>query len=73
MLYRILIEAVGDNPQAIKEDLAMALERAGPGRVVEITEVYSQAQMSRSGREWLRDLYQKQKEFTEARGPIFHG
>ena len=40
MLYRIVIEAHGDDPRAIKEDLAMALERAAPARVLEIEPVY---------------------------------
>ena len=68
MLYRILIEARGEDPQAIKEDLAMALERAGPARIVEISEVYQQAQMGRSNQEWLRELYLKQKKLVEGRG-----
>ena len=68
MLYRIIIEACGDDPQALKEDLAQALERAKPARIVEISEVYTQEQMNRSGREWLRDLYKKQKALVEGRG-----
>lgn len=67
MLYRIVIEAQGDDPQAIKEELAMALERAGPAKVVEISEVYRQEEMDRSGREWLRELYLKQKAMVESR------
>ena len=67
MLYRIVIEATGDDPQAIKEDLAMALERAAPARVVEIEPMYRQEQIGRSGSEWLRELYRKQKERVEAR------
>lgn len=67
MLYRIVIEATGDDPQEIKEDLAMALERAAPARVVEIEPMYRQEQMGRSGSEWLRELYRKQKERVEAR------
>ena len=67
MLYRIVIEATGDDPQAIKEDLAMALERVAPARVVEIEPMYRQEQMGRSGSEWLRELYQKQKALVEAR------
>lgn len=35
MLYRIVIEAEGE-PQGIKEDLAMALERHGPAKVVSV-------------------------------------
>ena len=67
MLYRIVIEAQGDDPSAIKEDLAMALERAGPARVVEITELYRQEEMGRSGADWLRELYLKQKAMVESR------
>ena len=67
MLYRILIEAQGDDPRAIKEDLAMALERYAPARVVEITEMYRQEQMGRPGAEWLRELYLKQKALVESR------
>lgn len=69
MLYRILIEAEADDPQAIKEDLAMALERAAPARVVEIEPVYRQEQMGRSGADWLRELYLKQKRLVENRQP----
>jgi len=36
MRYRILIEATGDDPQQMKEDLAMALERYAPARVVQV-------------------------------------
>lgn len=67
MLYRILIEAQGDDPRAIKEDLAMALERYAPARVVEITEMYRQEQMGRSGADWLRELYLKQRALVEGR------
>ena len=67
MLYRIVIEATGDDPRALKEDLAMALERAAPARVVEIEPVYRQEQMGRSGSEWLRELYLKQKALVESR------
>ena len=67
MLYRIVIEAHGDDPRAIKEDLAMALERAAPARVVEIEPVYRQEEMGRSGADWLRELYQKQKALVESR------
>lgn len=67
MLYRIVIEAHGDDPRALKEDLAMALERAAPGRVVEIEPMYRQEEMGRSGSEWLRELYQKQKALVEGR------
>ena len=67
MVYRILIEAQGDDPQAIKEDLAMALERAGPGRVLEIEPLYRQEQMGRPASDWLRELYLKQKKLVEGR------
>ena len=36
MLYRIVIEAEGQDPQGLKEDLASALERYGPARVVAV-------------------------------------
>ena len=36
MLYRIVIEAEGEDPQGLKEDLASALERYGPARVVAV-------------------------------------
>ena len=36
MLYRIVIEAEGQDPQGLKEDLASALERFGPARVVAV-------------------------------------
>lgn len=67
MLYRIVIEATGDDPRALKEDLAMALERAAPARVLEIEPLYRQEEMSWSGREWLRELYLKQKALVEGR------
>lgn len=67
MLYRIVIEAHGDDPRAIKEDLAMALERAAPARVLEIEPLYRQEQIGRSGAEWLRELYLKQKALVEGR------
>ncbi len=67
MLYRIIIEATGDDPLAIKEDLAMALERAGPARIVEISEMYRQEQMGRPASEWLRELYLKQQALVEGR------
>ena len=69
VLYRILIETEADDPQAIKEDLAMALERAKPARIVEISEVYRQEEMGRSGADWLRELYLKQKRLVENRQP----
>ena len=69
MLYRIVIEARGDDPRAIKEDLAMALERAKPARIVEISEVYRQEEMGRSSRDWLQELYLKQKALVESRQP----
>ena len=67
MLYRIVIEATGDDPRALKEDLAMALERVAPARVVEIEPMDRQEQMGRSGSEWLRELYLKQKALVEGR------
>ena len=45
MLLRIVVEAEGDPLQA-KEDLAMALERYAPARVVEVAPVYRQTEMA---------------------------
>ena len=57
MLLRIVIEAQGEDAQGIKEDLAMALERAGPARVVEVAPIYRQQSMLRkqeTGDPWER-------------------
>ena len=42
MLLRIVVEAEAKDPQAAKEDLAMAMERYAPARVVEVAPVYRQ-------------------------------
>lgn len=47
MLLRLVIEAEGD-PLGVKEDLAMALERYAPARVVEVAPVYRQERMEYS-------------------------
>lgn len=57
MLLRIVIEAQGEDAQGIKEDLAMALERYGPGKVVEVAPIYRQKSMFRkqeTGDPWER-------------------
>ena len=46
MLLRMIIEAEAEDPQAAKEDLAMALERFAPARVVEVAPVYRQTEMA---------------------------
>ena len=53
MLYRIVIEAHGDDPQALKEQLAMALERARPAKVVAVEPLEQQMEM-RAGDEYLK-------------------
>ena len=45
MLLRLVIEAEAEDPQAAKEDLAMALERYAPARIVEVAPVYRQERM----------------------------
>ena len=45
MLLRMVIEAEAEDPQTAKEDLAMALERWKPARVVEVAPVYRQERM----------------------------
>lgn len=49
MLLRLVIETEAENPQAAKEDLAMALERWRPARVVEVAPVYRQEVMKQTG------------------------
>ena len=45
MLLRLVIEAEAKDPQAAKENLAMALEQYAPARVVEVAPIYRQEQM----------------------------
>ena len=45
MLLRIVVEAEAEDPQGVKEDLAMALERWTPARVVAVAPVYRQERM----------------------------
>ena len=45
MRFRIVIEADTDDPQGAKEALAMAAERFGSGRVVEVEPLEEQASM----------------------------
>jgi hypothetical protein len=45
VLLRIVVEAEAQDPQAAKENLAMALERYAPARVVEVAPVYRQERM----------------------------
>ena len=45
MRCRFVIEADADDPQGMKEALAMAAERFGSGRVVEVEPLEEQASM----------------------------
>lgn len=67
MLYRIVIEAHGDDPQALKEQLAMALERARPAKVVAVEPLEQQMEM-RAGDKYLRQIYLKKRALTAAAG-----
>lgn len=49
MLLRIVVEAEAQDPQAAKEDLAMALERYAPAKVVEVAPVYRQEVTKQTG------------------------